>query len=172
MIAGGQPTYLERGSPVPRLMTSALRGPDSATVRGAALRIVKHSRQPIQAPLPAVGVLIANRRGGGAFMDDDHVGGCAARLEAHGHSLRDGLRRRTFDRPGVDQFEWRCNAFEHADEPQRVPVWETVADAIAAAWLQIDLCTEAGDTSRSPPLNKPVGLRPGVEESLRRGANS
>jgi hypothetical protein len=81
------------------------------------------------------------------------------------------LGGRTLDRPGIDRFARRCNPFEHAGEPQCVAVWETVADAIAAAWPQVDLCAEAGDTSGSPPLNKQVGVRPGGEKLLRSGAN-
>ena len=75
-------------------------------------------------------MLLLQRGGGDALVDDDHLGLALALDEAHCHPLLPRLGRLALQPPGVDQLLGRLDALEDAADPHGVAALQAVADAI------------------------------------------
>jgi hypothetical protein len=84
------------------------------------------------------------------LVEDDDLGEIPSRLEPNRDAL--GCGPMWLQAPRVDEAVRWVNHFEVAGNPHDRSVRKTIADPVTAANSEIDLCVDAVDTRRAPPL--------------------
>ena len=140
----------------------------SKRTRGLTVPAEKYGKS-VKAPKPSLLVNVAYRDAGNAFVRDSHFGVGPARLERHAHPFgRPGSGAET---PAIDQtLRW----FDHLEltrDPHHVAVGKLVRDAVATTHREIDGGLDTRHGLRAPPFLQLFGPSPGVEQTLRSGAN-